>query len=47
LSPVPSVFTAYGNYSLTLSGSALASGTYYVRFSVPEGEVQTVKVVKE
>jgi hypothetical protein len=46
-SPVPSVFTVNGNYSLTLSGSALASGTYYVRFSVPEGEVQTVKVVKE
>jgi hypothetical protein len=47
LAPVPSVFTAYGNHSLTLSGSALASGTYYVRFSVPEGEVQTVKLVKE
>ncbi len=47
LAPVPSVFTAYGNYSLTLSGSALTSGTYYVRFSVPEGEVQTLKVVKE
>jgi Secretion system C-terminal sorting domain len=45
-SPVPSVFTINGNYSLTLTGSALASGAYYVRFAVPEGEVETVKIVK-
>ncbi len=46
-SPVPSVLTTNGAYLLTLTGSAIASGTYYVRFSVPEGEVQTLKVVKE
>jgi hypothetical protein len=46
-SPVSSVFTINGNYSLTLSGSALATGTYYVRFSVPEGEVRTIMITKE
>lgn len=46
-SPVPSVFTPIGDRTLTLSGSLLPSGTYYIRFSVPEGEVKTVKVVKE
>ncbi len=45
--PVPSVFTNNGDYSLTLTGSALASGTYYVRFSVPEGEVRTIMLTKE
>ncbi|HEY3876055.1 MAG TPA: T9SS type A sorting domain-containing protein [Candidatus Kapabacteria bacterium] len=45
--PVPSIFTNNGKYSLTLIGSALASGSYYVRFSVPEGEVKTIKVSKE
>jgi hypothetical protein len=47
LALVPSVFTNNGNYSLTLSGLAMASGTYYLRFSVPEGEVQTVKINKQ
>jgi hypothetical protein len=46
-SPVPSVFTTNGDCSLTLTGSSLASGTYYVRFSVPEGEVRTVILTKE
>ncbi len=46
-SPMPSVFTINGNYSLTLTGSALASGAYYVRFAVPEGEVRTIMITKE
>jgi hypothetical protein len=46
-SPVPSLWTNNGAYSFTLSGSTIAAGTYYVRFSVPEGEVRTVKVIKE
>jgi hypothetical protein len=46
-SPVPSVFTNNGEYSFTLSGSDIPSGNYYIRFSVPEGEVKTIKVVKE
>ncbi len=45
--PVPSVFTNNGDYSLTVSGSALASGTYYVRFAVPEGEVRTIMITKQ
>ncbi len=43
---VPSVFTSNGEGTLTL-GSDLPPGTYFVRFSVPEGEVRTVKLVKE
>ncbi len=46
LSQVPSVFTTNGDYTFTL-GNSLPSGTYYVRFAVPEGEVKTIKVVKE
>ncbi len=46
LSQVPSVFTTNGDYTFTL-GAALPSGTYYVRFAVPEGEVKTLKVVKD
>ncbi len=46
LSQVPSVFTTNGDYTFSLR-AALPSGTYYVRFAVPEGEVKTIKVVKE
>ena len=44
---VPSVMTTNGDYVLKLSGASLASGTYYVRFTVPEGEVRTLKLTKE
>ncbi len=45
-SPVPSVFTQNGYYTLML-GDQVTPGTYYVRFSVPEGEVRTLKITKE
>ena len=44
---VPSVMTTNGDYILKLPGTSLASGTYYVRFTVPEGEVRTLKLTKE
>jgi hypothetical protein len=44
--PSAGIFTSNGQYSVSI-GAALAPGMYYVRFSVPEGEVRTVKIVKE
>ena len=44
---VPAVMTLNGDHVLKLSGTSLASGTYYARFTVPEGEVRTIKLIKE
>jgi len=40
-------FYPYGNHSVAVSLSGLASGTYYARISTSFGESQTVKLVKE
>jgi hypothetical protein len=42
---VPGTMTQNGAGTLKLAG--LSPGSYYVRFSVPEGEVRTIKVMKE
>lgn len=44
--PVPSVFTRNGDYSIMFAAQ-FPPGTYYIRFSVPEGEVRTIRITKE
>jgi hypothetical protein len=42
---VPGTMTQNGDGMLKLAG--LSPGSYYVRFSVPEGEVRTIKVIRQ